>query len=125
MRSIDWLQLLVFIAGLALITKPMGLFLMQVLDAEGRTWFDPILKPLERLTYWIMGVKPKQEQDWKRYTFSMLLFSLTGSPVYLRHTEVAAFAAAQSARLWPIKPGSGLQYGNEFYHQYQLAELQR
>ncbi len=38
-------------ALLALITKPMGLYLMQVLDANGRTWLDPVLKPLERLTY--------------------------------------------------------------------------
>ncbi len=96
MRSIDWLQLLVFIAGLALITKPMGLFLMQVLDAEGRTWFDPILKPLERLTYWIMGVKPKQEQDWKRYTFSMLLFSLVSC--------LFTYAILRLQHLLPLNP---------------------
>src|SRR5216683_2872714 len=76
MRSIDWLQLGVYVAALALITKPMGLYLVQVLDAKGRTWFDPVLKPLERLTYRVMGVKADQEQDWKAYTFAMLLFSL-------------------------------------------------
>ena len=54
----------------------MGLYLMQVLDANGRTWLDPILKPLERVTYRLMGVKPDQEQDWKQYTLAMLLFSL-------------------------------------------------
>ncbi len=76
MRSIDWLQLALFVAALALITKPMGLYLMRVLDANGRTWVDPILKPLERFTYRLMGVKPSQEQDWKAYTLAMLLFSL-------------------------------------------------
>ncbi len=76
MRSIDWLQLSLFVAALALITKPMGLYLMRVLDANGRTWVDPILKPLERFTYRLMGVKPNQEQDWKAYAFAMLLFSL-------------------------------------------------
>jgi len=54
----------------------MGLYLVQVLDAKGRTWFDPVLKPLERLTYRLMGVKSEQEQDWKQYTLAMLLFSL-------------------------------------------------
>jgi len=43
---------------------------------KGRTWFDPILKPLERLTYRVMGVRPEVEQDWKTYTVAMLLFSL-------------------------------------------------
>jgi K+-transporting ATPase ATPase A chain len=76
MRSIDWLQLALFVAALALITKPMGLYLVQVLDAKGRTWLDPVLKPLERVTYRLMGTKPDQEQDWKQYTVAMLLFSL-------------------------------------------------
>jgi K+-transporting ATPase ATPase A chain len=76
MRSIDWLQLVLFVAALALITKPMGLYLMQVLDAKGRTWLDPILKPLERVTYRVMGTEPDREQDWKQYTIAMLLFSL-------------------------------------------------
>ena len=76
MRSIDWLQLGVFVAVLALITKPMGLYLLQVLDANGRTWFDPVLRPLERVTYRLMGVKADREQDWKQYTVAMLMFSV-------------------------------------------------
>lgn len=78
MRSIDWLQLGLFVAALALITKPMGLYLGQVLDAKGKTWFDPILKPLERITYRLMGVQSEREQDWKQYTIAMLLFSVVG-----------------------------------------------
>jgi K+-transporting ATPase ATPase A chain len=76
MRSIDWLQLGLFVAAVALLTKPMGLYLLRVLDANGRTWLDPIFKPLERLAYRLMGVKSDQEQDWKGYAFAMLLFSL-------------------------------------------------
>src|ERR1039458_6018401 len=56
----------------------MGLYLVRVLDAKGRTWLDPILKPLERVTYRLMGVRADQEQDWKEYAFAMLLFSLVG-----------------------------------------------
>ncbi len=76
MQTLGWIQLALYVGAIALITKPMGLYLMQVLDAKGRTWFDPVLKPLERLTYRIMGVKADQEHDWKQYTFAMLLFSL-------------------------------------------------
>ncbi|MFA6562436.1 MAG: potassium-transporting ATPase subunit KdpA [Verrucomicrobiia bacterium] len=78
MQPSDWLQLAVYVVVLAAITKPMGLYLMQVLDANGRTWLDPVLRPLERLTYRLMGVRPDSEQDWRRYTGSMLLFSLVG-----------------------------------------------
>ena len=78
MQTNDWLQLALFVIALAVITKPMGLYLMQVLDSNGKTWLDPVLRPLERLTYRAMGVDSRVEHDWKRYTFAMLLFSLVG-----------------------------------------------
>ena len=78
MHSTDWLQFALLLGILTLITKPMGLYLMQVLDASGRTWFDPVLKPCEKLTYKLLGVDPKREQSWLQYTFAMLAFSLVG-----------------------------------------------
>jgi K+-transporting ATPase ATPase A chain len=78
MQASGWLQLAFFIVVLALITKPMGVYLMQVLVATGRTWLDPVLRPLERGTYRVMGVDPNKEHDWKQYTLAMLLFSLVG-----------------------------------------------
>jgi len=76
MHSTEWFQLGLYVLALALITKPMGLYLTQVLDAQGKTWFDPVLKPLERITYRLMGVDSAREQDWKQYTIAMLLFSV-------------------------------------------------
>ena len=76
MNTSGWLQLALFVGALALITKPMGLYLMRVLDPKGKTWLDPLIRPLERLSYWVMGVRPEQEQNWRQYTWAMLLFSL-------------------------------------------------
>jgi potassium-transporting ATPase potassium-binding subunit len=76
MQATGWIQLVLYVVALVAITKPMGLYLMHVLDANGKTWFDPILKPLERLTYRLMGVDAGKEHDWKQYTFAMLLFSM-------------------------------------------------
>jgi len=76
MQTSGWLQLGFYVVALAAITKPMGLYLTQVLEANGRTWFDPVLRPLERLTYRLMGVDSNKEQDWKQYTLAMLVFSL-------------------------------------------------
>ncbi len=76
MNTSGWLQLALYVAALALITKPMGLYLMQVLDPRGKTWLDPVIRPLERASYWVMGVRPDQEQTWRQYTWAMLLFSL-------------------------------------------------
>ena len=76
MNTSGWLQLALFVGALAVITKPMGLYLMQVLDPKGKTWLDPVVRPLERLSYWVMGVRAEQEQTWRQYTWAMLLFSL-------------------------------------------------
>jgi K+-transporting ATPase ATPase A chain len=73
-----WLQLAAFVSLLLLLTKPMGIYLFHVLDSEGRTWLDPVLKPLELLFYRLFRVDQKQEQDWRQYTLSILMFSLVG-----------------------------------------------
>jgi len=76
MNSNGWIQLAFFSIVLLALTKPMGLYLMQVLDVNGRTIFDPALKPVERLIYRVAGIDPAQEQDWKGYAISVLIFSL-------------------------------------------------
>ena len=78
MHSTDWLQFALFLGLLTLITKPLGLYLMQVLDTNGRTWLDPVVRPFEKITYKLLGVDPQREQGWKQYTFAMLAFSLVG-----------------------------------------------
>src|SRR5512141_1575090 len=73
-----WLQLALFLGFLLLVTRPMGVYLYQVLDPQGRTFRDPLLKPVEPLLYRLMRVDPRSEQDWKRYAVSLLVFSLVG-----------------------------------------------
>jgi len=75
MNAAGWMQLVIFVACLFVLTKPMGLFLVAVLDAAGKTFLDPVVKPIERLIYRILRVDPLQEQDWKQYSVSMLIFS--------------------------------------------------
>ena len=78
METSGWIQFAIYLIALALVTKPMGLYLMHVLDPNGRTWLDPVLAPVERFTYRAMGVDARKEHDWKQYTLAMLLFSLVG-----------------------------------------------
>jgi hypothetical protein len=71
MHTTDWLQLGLFIGLLAVLTKPTGIYLTRVLDADGKTWLDPFLRPLEKFTYRLMGVDTTHEHDWKSYSFSI------------------------------------------------------
>jgi potassium-transporting ATPase potassium-binding subunit len=73
-----WIQLGIYVLTLVAITKPLGIYLLHVLDPDqaGGTFLDPVLGKLERFIYWVMRVDPKREHTWKQYGIAMLIFSL-------------------------------------------------
>jgi len=77
--SFGWIQLALFMVFLLLLTRPMGVYLVQVLTLDGKTFLEPVMRPLERVLYFLLRVDPKNEQTWKEYTFSLLCFSLVSA----------------------------------------------
>jgi K+-transporting ATPase ATPase A chain len=71
------LQVLIFLAIVLLITKPMGLYMANVFSGR-RTWLSPVFGPVERLFYRLCGVNPEEEQKWTGYVIAMLVFSVVG-----------------------------------------------
>jgi len=71
------MQIVVFFALVIALTKPAGLFMFRVFEGQ-RTFLHPILRPMERLVYWLGGVKEDAEQTWVRYSASVISFSLFG-----------------------------------------------
>ena len=69
-----WLQIIVFLALILAITKPLGAFMAKVFSRE-RTFLDPVARPLERLLYRLTGVDEDHEMRWTEYAGAMLLFS--------------------------------------------------
>jgi K+-transporting ATPase ATPase A chain len=70
-----WLQILFFLALVAAVTKPLGLYMARVFNLE-RTFPDPVLRPFERLIYRLTGVDETREMRWTEYASAMLLFSV-------------------------------------------------
>jgi len=70
-----WLQILVFLALIFAVTKPLGIFMTRVFAGE-RTFLDPLLRPIERFLYRITGVNEKQEMTWTEYATAMLVLYL-------------------------------------------------
>ena len=75
MSANGWLQFVAYSAVLLLLVKPVGVYLARVLEGE-RTWLDPVLRPIESLTYRLCGVHAEREMNWHEYAFAMLGFSL-------------------------------------------------
>jgi len=68
-------EILVYFLALIAITKPMGLFMARLFHGE-RTFLHPVIRPLEKLTYKLCGVREDAEQRWTQYTASLLSFSV-------------------------------------------------
>jgi K+-transporting ATPase ATPase A chain len=49
--------------------------MVKVFGGE-RTILSPVLRPVERVSYWAMGVKEDAEQTWIHYTVSVLIVSI-------------------------------------------------
>src|ERR1700730_5293410 len=75
-----WLQILLFLAVVFAVTKPLGIFMARVFSRE-KTFMDPVLRPLERLLYRVTGVDENHEMRWTEYASAMLLFSLVSMVV--------------------------------------------
>ena len=74
MTTNGWMQIIVFLALILAITKPLGVFMAKVFSRE-RTFLDPVLRPVEHLLYRVTGVDENHEMRWTEYAFAMLLFS--------------------------------------------------
>jgi potassium-transporting ATPase potassium-binding subunit len=71
------IEFIIFVFILVLITKPLGTYIKKVVTGE-KTFFDRIARPIEKSIYKICRIDSNNEQNWKQYTVSLLLFSFFG-----------------------------------------------
>ena len=74
MTPLGILQIAVYFIVVLALTKPMGVFMARLFQGE-RTFLHPLLRPLERLTYKLIGVREDSEQRWTQYAASLIAFS--------------------------------------------------
>ena len=74
MTANGWFQIVLFLALILAVTKPLGVFMARVFSRE-KTFLDPVLRPVERLIYRLTGVDEQHEMQWTEYAVAMLLFS--------------------------------------------------
>ena len=101
MTSIGVLNVVVYFLVILAVTKPMGVFLTKLFEGE-RTFLYPLLRPLEKLTYRLCGVREEAEQRWTQYAASLIAFSLV--------CFLFAYLIQRLQRFLPLNPmhfGSG------------------
>jgi len=98
-----WLQIaLLFLLVLAL-TKPLGRYLTRVFAGE-RTLLTPMLGPVERVIYRVIGVDPTREQGWAGYAIAVMLFSAVGLLLLYAQQRFQGFLPFNPQGLPGVKP---------------------
>jgi K+-transporting ATPase ATPase A chain len=98
-----WMQILVFLALIFAVTKPMGVFMARVFNRE-KTFMDPVLRPVERLLYRVTGVDEDHEMRWKEYAIAMLLFSVVSMIVLYFIQRLQGFLPFNPQKLGAVNP---------------------
>jgi len=69
-----WAEIALTLALIVGLGWPFGIYMARVWQG-GRTWLDPVLKPLEAMIYAACGIRPDKGQTWLGYTAALLAFS--------------------------------------------------
>jgi K+-transporting ATPase ATPase A chain len=72
-----WMFIILFVAIIVALTRPMGAFLFALYEGR-RTPLHAALGPVERGFYRLGGIDPAQDQGWRSYAIALLLFNLFG-----------------------------------------------
>jgi K+-transporting ATPase ATPase A chain len=73
----DVLTVLLFLGILTLCALPLGKFIAKVFSNK-RTLLSPVVGPVERLVYRLLGIDDKEEMTWKTYALSLIIFNAIG-----------------------------------------------
>ena len=90
-----YVQIALYLVLLVAVAMPLGTYMARVYEGE-RTWLSPVVGPLERLFYRVIGVRADEETGWKTYARAMLLFNALGL--------VALYALQRAQAVLPLNP---------------------
>ncbi len=90
-----WIQNILFLVLLLGIAVPLGPFIARVMEGE-RTFLHPVLGPVERGLYRLMGIQGDEDMGWKTYAWAIAFFNFLGF--------LAVFALQKAQGALPLNP---------------------
>jgi K+-transporting ATPase ATPase A chain len=103
MTLVGWIQIVLFVAIVAAVVKPLGWYMTRVFAGE-RTFLAPVLGPIETAIYRLGGVDEMREQHWLTYTVAMLLFHVSGFAILYALMRLQGFLPFNPMEMSAIAP---------------------
>ena len=107
------LQLALYVLVLVALAKPLGGYMARVFEGE-RTFFTPIVGPVERLIYRVAGVDASKETDWRHYALAVLVVNLLGFFVVYTLQRLQGFLPLNPQDFGAVSPDSSFNTAVSF-----------
>jgi K+-transporting ATPase ATPase A chain len=78
MTANGYLQLVLYVAVLLALAKPLGTYMARIFEGQPAV-LNTLCGPFERLLYRVCGVDASKEMRWTQYALAMLAFNLLGA----------------------------------------------
>jgi len=75
MSTGDYLTLITLALAILIATPIFGTYIYRVMEGQ-RVFLSPLIRPVERAVYRVIGVDETVEQNWKQYTVAVLVFAV-------------------------------------------------
>ncbi|HVP95935.1 potassium-transporting ATPase subunit KdpA [Methanoregula sp.] len=95
MRIADWIQVLLFILIVALISIPLGGWMAKIFTGKPN-FLSPVLSWVETKALTACGVAPGEEMDWKEFAVAVMVFAVP--------CIAAVFILQQIQQFLPLNP---------------------
>jgi len=106
-------QIVLYVVALTALAWPLGWYMARVFEGRCPRWMR-FLRPVERLLYRILRVRPEEEMDWKRYAIAMLLFNFVGLLVVYLIQRVQGTLPLNPQGFGAVAPDSALNTATSF-----------
>ena len=93
MNASGWLQILLYMVLLLILTPPLGIYLVKVLELRKKS---RIFGWAETSLYKMLRIDPEKEQTWKEYTVGVLMISLV--------SMIFTYVIIRWQTLFPLNP---------------------
>ena len=75
MATEDLIFILILLVVTVVLAVPIGKYMSKVFTGQ-RTFMTPVMQPVERFIYRLVGVDENEEMNWKRYAYSLIVFNI-------------------------------------------------
>jgi K+-transporting ATPase ATPase A chain len=106
-------QIFLYLVILLALAKPLGSYMARVYSG-GPTLLDRPLRPLERLIYRLLGIRPETEMAWHTYAIAVILFNIAGLLLVYALQRLQGFLPFNPQGLGPVTPDSSFNTAASF-----------